>query len=250
MKVLLALLACVIAATGADISGRVVGGSAATIEAIPYQLSVWVKETFKCGGVIISTKAALTSARCVDGETASTITVNGGTEHRNKKGSLQKVSSIVAHPSYSRTTWDYDIAILKLASAFKLGPNIGVATLPSDGETVAVGSLATVSGWGITTIGGTEYAGRLQVATMPVVATSVCTTALSRINKITDRMLCAGYTTGGKDICTGDHGGPLVYAKKLIGIVSWGGGCGAVGKPAVFTRIAALRSWISTKAGV
>lgn len=209
---------------------------------------------FKCGGVLVSTTAALTAAQCVNGwdlpifphdfsssncygvfglfnwilysVTVSTITARAGSAFRTSQGTLKTVSSVVIHSSYSSTTYDYDIAVLKIATAFTLGTTIGVATLPSVNEIVSAGSVAQVSGWGITTvrifflqgnphwcafyghfvsqfwqIGGTSFPGYLQVASVPVVANSVCSAAYTRINAITDRMICAGYTTGGVDVC-------------------------------------------------
>ena len=53
---------------------------------------------------------------------------------------------------------------------------------------------------------------------------------------------------GGSDSCQGDSGGPLVhYGKKgprLVGIVSFGPGCGIEGTPGTYTDVAYYRAWI------
>ena len=70
--------------------------------------------------------------------------------------------------------------------------------------------------------------------------------------KVTQHMICGG--TVGEDTCQGDSGGPLVakvlndqYIEPqyiLFGITSWGYGCGAVGKPGVYTELVDYLSWI------
>lgn len=63
--------------------------------------------------------------------------------------------------------------------------------------------------------------------------------------EITDNMICAGRLgIGGRDACSGDSGGPLVINNTLIGITSWGKGCGEPKFPGVWTRVPKIRDWI------
>ncbi len=50
--------------------------------------------------------------------------------------------------------------------------------------------------------------------------------------------------SGGAGPCTGDYGGPLTFGNQVIGLVSWGEGCGRPNLPAVYTRVAHYRHWI------
>lgn len=61
----------------------------------------------------------------------------------------------------------------------------------------------------------------------------------------------AGSWSGEVDACAGDSGGPLIDAANgsstaatLVGIVSWGVGCGRPGYPGVYTRLDTFYSWV------
>merc|ERR1712062_311997 len=67
--------------------------------------------------------------------------------------------------------------------------------------------------------------------------------------KITELMLCAASETS-QDSCQGDSGGPLITKKEnsqsyeLIGVVSWGIGCGFPAYPDVYARVTDVMDWI------
>lgn len=68
-------------------------------------------------------------------------------------------------------------------------------------------------------------------------------------------MICAGYEDGKKDACNHDSGGPLIVGfdedkPSLIGVVSWGKGCGLPNYPGVYSSVTYYRKWINDKTGI
>lgn len=66
--------------------------------------------------------------------------------------------------------------------------------------------------------------------------------------QLSGSMFCAGDLRGGKDACKGDSGGPAIAKIKgkatLVGITSWGLGCGLPNKPGVYTKVGKFVDWI------
>jgi secreted trypsin-like serine protease len=67
-------------------------------------------------------------------------------------------------------------------------------------------------------------------------------------DRTTPSMMCA--IGPGMDTCEGDSGGPLVLSDAepvLVGVVSWGDGCGRSDAPGVYTRIDSknFRDWVA-----
>lgn len=104
------------------------------------------------------------------------------------------------------------------------------------------GVRATVYGWGDTT-GGGKYPTALRAAPVTVLDDGACARAYPPNSDGTyeaTTMLCAGDPRGGYDACQGDSGGPLVAQGRLIGLVSWGNGCGRADSPGVYTRVSGV----------
>ncbi|KAG8227074.1 hypothetical protein J437_LFUL007411, partial [Ladona fulva] len=224
--------------------GKIVGGKVAFIRDYPYQLSLRYHTGHICGAALISHEYALTAAHCTDGTRANDLSVKAGSRSVYAGGVLRSISQIIQHPGFNVDEMDYDISILKLHRPFDFGPGIHAISLPNSNESVEVGTLADVSGWGTTHEEGAlpEYLNHVEVE---VLDSEECTKGYG---KITERMICAG--SPGRDSCQGDSGGPLVEDDKLIGIVSFGNGCARPDYPGVYTNVSALRDWIKENIGI
>ncbi|MGC8728298.1 MAG: serine protease [Elusimicrobiales bacterium] len=218
---------------------KIVGGVTTTNSEFPFIVSL--QHSYYghfCGGSLIAKDWVLTAAHCVDGITPSYI-VTGISKLTDTVGQRFTPVKIIKHPSWNSQTMDYDYALIKL-SGQSSAPIIELNTLELN-----AGTNLTVAGWGLTKENG-DISNTLQKVTLPLVSKTTCLKAYP--NAITDRMICAGYATGGKDSCQGDSGGPLVYKTSskayLVGVVSWGEGCAREGKYGIYSKVSAVKNWI------
>ncbi|KAJ8932957.1 hypothetical protein NQ314_014336 [Rhamnusium bicolor] len=229
-----------------EIGGRIVGGTPANIADYPYQVSVQFDGSHACGGSIITETFILTAAHCTYDVTERQLSVRAGSSLHNSGGQLVQVSRIFQHAQFNIDTYDYDIAVLKLASALILGANVAKINMVPPTGAIRNGDVAVATGWGRLTNDGVIPT-QLQVVSLPTITTQGCQTFYgSGLGGVTDRMFCAGYPAGGKDTCQGDSGGPLVLSGTLIGITSWGDICGQANSPGVYTNLALFRSYVDS----
>uniref|UniRef100_A0A3Q2VVJ8 Transmembrane serine protease 7 n=1 Tax=Haplochromis burtoni TaxID=8153 RepID=A0A3Q2VVJ8_HAPBU len=159
-----------------------------------------------------------------------------------------EIQRIVVHEYYNAQMFDYDIALLQLKKPWppSLSPLVQPVCLPSSSHTVTDSHRCVVTGWGYRTE-DTVLSLVLQKAEVSVMSQTECK---KQYGIISPRMLCAGVPSGGRDACKGDSGGPLSCQAPgggrwfLIGIVSWGSGCGRPNLPGVYSRVTKFTSWI------
>jgi secreted trypsin-like serine protease len=201
-----------------------------------------------CGGVAVGRATVLTAAHCLGQEVLGTPpeqvgdlkVVAGRTDLLADGGAEIPVRDVWVNPDHDDVSNTGDFAVLTLSKALPAGSALAMAP---DGDAVyEPGTAAVVYGWGDTS-GAGDYANSLHGSRVQVLPDSVCEQAYPGSDERQYRpatMLCAGDRAGGRDACQGDSGGPLVAGGKLIGLVSWGSGCGQTGSPGVYTRVSAV----------
>ncbi|MFD2473302.1 S1 family peptidase [Amycolatopsis silviterrae] len=238
------LFAVTLTTSTAGAAPAVIGGEKASLEQHPYAVYLVDSHgTQFCGGVIISRTAVATAAHCPADVPASEISVIAGREDkRTQDGVVRAVSAAWQHPDFQDPHQGSDIAVLTVRGSLPYHP----ADLARDPNRYPAGTNATVLGWGRIADGG-DRSDYLRQATVPIADDSTCRTAYPEYSATS--MLCAGYPNGGIDACKGDSGGPLMVGDTVVGIVSYGDGCGKPGKPGIYTRVTTFADDIGAHAG-
>ncbi|XP_034139186.1 trypsin eta [Drosophila guanche] len=201
-----------------------------------------------CGGAVVSSTVILTAAHCLYSGTtrikASRMQVVAGTPRRLQRTGQTQVRDVHAakpHPKYTPKRLKNDIGLLLLKKP--LNPNGHfVQIIPLSTATPQPGLKCTVVGWG-TVIQFGPTPDEAVNGDVSVNDNAFCD-SLEGFGK---GMICASDAADHEvDSCQGDSGGPLMCDNIVVGVVSFGAGCGEPNSAGVYSNVYYFRDWIKT----
>ncbi|CAH0584212.1 unnamed protein product [Chrysodeixis includens] len=234
----------------------------------PWQTAILKKDpkesVYVCGGTLIDGLHIMTAAHCVKSYKGFELRVRLGEWDVNRDVEFypyveRDIVSVHVHPLFYAGTLDNDLAILKMDHPVEWTkyPHISPACLP-DKYSDYSGQRCWTTGWGKDAFDHHgKYQNILKEVDVPIIGHGQCQQQLRRTRlgynyELKPGFLCAGGEEG-KDACKGDGGGPLVCERsgtwQVVGVVSWGIGCGEPGVPGVYVKVAQYLDWISQVTG-
>ncbi|XP_022375502.1 transmembrane protease serine 12 isoform X1 [Enhydra lutris kenyoni] len=239
---------------------RIVGGTAAQTGAWPWVVSLQIQSgkilAHICGGSLVKSKWVLTAAHCTKDTRdplmwRAVIGTNSIKGHHHPHSKKIKVKAIIIHPDFNLENYVNDIALFHLKKAVRYTEYIQPICLPFDVfQKLDQNTKCFISGWGRTEEEG-NATDVLQEAEVHYISRKICGSEWSYGKMIPDTSFCAGHEDGIFDTCRGDSGGPLMcYLPEhkrffVMGITSYGYGCGRKNFPGVYCGPSFYQKWLT-----
>lgn len=170
-----------------------------------------------------------------------------------------EIKQIIVHPNYKSPEKYFDIALVELKKEVTYTPTLYPACLWTEPNLDKLGKSFVGTGWGVVREDDNKISPELQAADLDLIDSKVCDELLSKHHSrnwcgLWENQFCAGKLEGGVDSCQGDSGGPLqkmlqnspkpYHMYYVVGVTSFGVGCGRKDLPGVFTRVSSFIKWI------
>lgn len=225
-----------------------------------------------CGGAWLGNGWVLTAAHCIGDWSGREAAFFDGRRIRMGSNSITgggitvAITAVVRHGDYVSARKGHDIALLRVAAEGEgeASRPIKPLRLPTrNSRPVPVGQILQLAGWGITGETGDtrnivdrdgnlqRFASQLRVGNMQRTVENACNANrhyVARQYQLLPGQMCVG-SRDDVDACKGDSGGPLVWRRsggaQLVGLVSFGPGCGLDDTPGVYTDVRHYAGWVA-----
>ncbi|XP_029372837.1 transmembrane protease serine 2-like [Echeneis naucrates] len=232
-------------------SSRVSRGQLASLGSWPWQVSLQVGGSHRCGGAIISPRWIVTAAHCVAwAPSPAGWTVYAGIVD-SSTGTLFRpaysVSYIAVHEGFRSLTRQDDIALMRLAKPldFPASSHVRPVCLPNVGLNFTASQKSWITQFTRTANGDSSHLTEAQVS---LIDTEECNSSTAYNGRLSQHMICARDIQAGMGTCHADSGGPLVSLTDglwwLRGDSVWGGPCREQNKPGVYGNVTYFLDWI------
>ncbi|KAM3848962.1 transmembrane protease serine 12-like [Vipera latastei] len=236
---------------------RIIGGHESEEGAWPWQVSLQIYKhgggfIHLCGGTLINNRTVLTAAHCsIKKPVPEVWRAVIGLHHlfRHKTHTIKRrIQAIKIHYFYDSTRFENDIAVFYLSKSITFNSYVQPVCLPNFTLALTSDMKCFVSGWGMKKE-QTRGSLTLQEAQLTIFPLEICNHYDWHAGSVADTAFCAGSETGDVDTCQGDSGGPLVcYLSDskyyIVGITSYGVGCGRPKFPGIYTNLPKYMFWL------